>query len=114
MLSWLELPLILVMLILFSTGLAMLLSAMFVRFRDIQPIGKSVSQIVFYGSPVIIPITTVRAKLIIPPHDSSCSITSTCSTHWSPSSSSSATRWSRTPRSPPGRRSAAGLRCWSR
>ena len=69
MLSWLELPLILVMLILFSTGLAMLLSAMFVRFRDIQPIWEVVSQIVFYGSPVIIPITTVRAKLIIPPHD---------------------------------------------
>jgi ABC-2 type transport system permease protein len=69
MLSWLELPLILVMLILFSTGLAMLLAAMFVRFRDIQPIWEVVSQIVFYGSPVIIPITTVREKLIIPPHD---------------------------------------------
>jgi ABC-2 type transport system permease protein len=69
MLSWLELPLILVMLILFSTGLAMLLSAMFVRFRDMQPIWEVVSQIVFYGSPVIIPITTVRAKLIVPPHD---------------------------------------------
>jgi ABC-2 type transport system permease protein len=69
MLSWLELPLILVMLILFSTGLAMLLAAMFVRFRDIQPIWEVISQIVFYGSPVIIPITTVREKLIIPPHD---------------------------------------------
>jgi ABC-2 type transport system permease protein len=69
MLSWLELPLILVMLILFSTGLAMLLAAMFVRFRDIQPIWEVVSQIVFYGSPVIIPIATVREKLIIPPHD---------------------------------------------
>ena len=68
MLSWLELPLILVMLVLFSTGLAMLLAAMFVRFRDIQPIWEVISQIVFYGSPVIIPITTVREKLIIPPH----------------------------------------------
>jgi ABC-2 type transport system permease protein len=69
MLSWLELPLILVMLVLFSTGLAMLLAAMFVRFRDIQPIWEVISQIVFYGSPVIIPITTVREKLILPPHD---------------------------------------------
>jgi ABC-2 type transport system permease protein len=69
MLSWLELPLILVMLVLFSTGLAMLLAAMFVRVRDIQPIWEVISQIVFYGSPVIIPITTVREKLIIPPHD---------------------------------------------
>jgi ABC-2 type transport system permease protein len=63
MLSWLELPLILMMLILFSTGLAMLLSAMFVRFRDIQPIWTVVSQILFYGSPVIIPLEKVREKL---------------------------------------------------
>jgi len=70
MLSWLELPLILVMLILFSTGLAMLLAAMFVRFRDIQPIWEVISQIVFYGSPVIIPITAVREKLLLPPNNS--------------------------------------------
>ncbi len=69
MLSWLELPLILAMLVLFSTGLAMLLSAMYVRFRDMQPIWEVVTQIIFYGSPVIIPILTVREKLITPPHD---------------------------------------------
>ncbi len=38
MLSWLELPLILAMLVVFSTGIAMLLSALFVSLRDIQPI----------------------------------------------------------------------------
>jgi ABC-2 type transport system permease protein len=70
MLSWLELPLILVMLVLFSTGLAMLLSAMFVHFRDIQPIWTVVSQIVFYGSPVIIPLQKVRERLILPPNGS--------------------------------------------
>ncbi len=68
MLSWLEVPLILAMLVLFSTGMAMLLSALFVRFRDIQPIWEVVSQIVFYGSPVIIPIQKVRDTLIVPPH----------------------------------------------
>jgi ABC-2 type transport system permease protein len=68
MLSWLELPLILAMLVLFSTGLAMLLSAMYVRFRDMQPIWEVVTQIIFYGSPVIIPILSVREKLITPPH----------------------------------------------
>ena len=41
MLSWLELPLILTLLVIFSTGLAMLLSALFVRFRDISRSGKS-------------------------------------------------------------------------
>ncbi|HSZ14033.1 MAG TPA: ABC transporter permease [Solirubrobacteraceae bacterium] len=68
MLSWAELPLILVLLVLFATGLAMLLSAMFVRFRDMQPIWEVVTQIIFYGSPVIIPILAVREKLIVPPH----------------------------------------------
>ncbi len=60
MLSWLELPLILVMLIVFATGVAMLLSALFVCLRDIQPIWEVFSQILFYGSPVIIPIVKVR------------------------------------------------------
>jgi ABC-2 type transport system permease protein len=64
MLSWLELPLILTMLILFSTGLAMWLSAMFVKFRDIQPIWEVFSQILFYASPLIIPAETVRKELI--------------------------------------------------
>jgi ABC-2 type transport system permease protein len=70
MLSWLELPLILVVLMIFSTGLSMLLSAMFVRFRDIKPIWEVISQIIFYGSPVIIPLEKVREKLLTPPHNS--------------------------------------------
>ena len=35
MLSWLELPLIVALLVVFATGLAMLLSSLFVYFRDI-------------------------------------------------------------------------------
>ena len=69
MLSWLELPLILAMLIVFATGTAMLLSALFVRARDMQPIWEVFSQILFYASPVIIPLEVVREKLInSPPH----------------------------------------------
>jgi ABC-2 type transport system permease protein len=41
----------------------MLLSALFVHFRDVQPIWEVISQILFYASPVIISIDTVRAKL---------------------------------------------------
>lgn len=66
MLSWLELPLILALLTIFSTGLAMLLSALFVRFRDISPIWEVISQIIFYGSPVIIPLAKVRETLLYP------------------------------------------------
>ncbi len=63
MLSWLELPLILVMLIVLTTGMAMLLSALFVPFRDMAPIWEVMSQILFYASPVLIPLEIVREKL---------------------------------------------------
>jgi ABC-2 type transport system permease protein len=64
MLSWLELPLILAMLAVLATGLAMLLSALFVSLRDIQPIWEVATQVLFYVSPVIIPVETVREKLV--------------------------------------------------
>jgi ABC-2 type transport system permease protein len=63
MLSWLELPLIIGALVLLAAGVAMLLSALFVHFRDVQPIWEVVLQILFYASPVIISIQTVKAKL---------------------------------------------------
>jgi ABC-2 type transport system permease protein len=63
MLTWLELPVIIAFLAVFSTGLAMLLAAMFVFFRDIQPIWDVVNQVLFYASPVIISVTTVQEKV---------------------------------------------------
>jgi ABC-2 type transport system permease protein len=63
MLSWLELPLVLAMLVVLATGIAMLLSALFVSLRDIQPIWEVASQILFYCSPVIISVETVRDKV---------------------------------------------------
>ena len=63
MLTWLELPLLVAMLTVFSTGLAMLLSSAYVYFRDVAPIWEVLSQVLFYASPVIIPITAVTAKL---------------------------------------------------
>ena len=52
-LEWLALPLLLVPLGLFAGGLAMLLSALFVRFRDVQPIWEVMLQVIFYGSPIL-------------------------------------------------------------
>ena len=63
MLSWVELPLIVAMLVVFATGIAMLLSALFVSLRDIQPIWEVVNQILFYCSPVIISVGTVKEKV---------------------------------------------------
>jgi ABC-2 type transport system permease protein len=62
-LSWLELPLIVAMLAVLTAGLAMLLSSLFVYFRDIAPIWEVVSQILFYASPVIIPLSIVQARV---------------------------------------------------
>jgi ABC-2 type transport system permease protein len=61
-LSWLELPLIILLLTAFVIGLGMLLAPLFVRYRDIQPIWDVVLQVVLYGSPVIYPIQLALAE----------------------------------------------------
>ena len=60
--SWLELPVLLVLLLAFVIGLSLLLSTLFVRFRDIEPIWDVVLQIAFYASPIFYPIETVLDK----------------------------------------------------
>lgn len=59
-LSWLELPLLLAMLGVFALGVAMLLSSLYVRFRDVRPIWEVVAQALFYASPVIYVIERVK------------------------------------------------------
>jgi ABC-2 type transport system permease protein len=51
-LEWLELLPLLALLVALGTGLTMFLSALYVRYRDIQPIWDVVLQILFYGSPI--------------------------------------------------------------
>jgi ABC-2 type transport system permease protein len=51
--SWLEMIPLVAILVVFATGVAMLLSALYVRYRDIQPIWEVVLQVLFYASPVI-------------------------------------------------------------
>jgi ABC-2 type transport system permease protein len=52
-LEWLALPLMLFPLGAFAGGIAMLLSALYVRFRDLQPIWEVVVQVAFYASPIL-------------------------------------------------------------
>jgi ABC-2 type transport system permease protein len=52
-LEWLAFPLLLIPLGLFAGGLAMLLSALFVRFRDVEPIWEVVLQAAFYATPIL-------------------------------------------------------------
>jgi ABC-2 type transport system permease protein len=60
--TWLLLPLILVPLIALAAGTAMILSSLYVRYRDIAPIWSVVSQMLFYVSPLFYVALTVPAK----------------------------------------------------
>ena len=70
-LSWLLLPLLVAVLALFTTGLALLLSALYVRFRDVAQIWAVMTLALFYSSPIIYPIErfpgAVRFLLLVNP-----------------------------------------------
>jgi ABC-2 type transport system permease protein len=57
--GWLELPLLILLLALLSSGVGMLLSVLYVRFRDVEPIWDVITQALFYASPVLYVSTLV-------------------------------------------------------
>lgn len=57
--SWFGLILVVGALFVFTTGLAMLLSSLYVRYRDIAPIWGVVSQALYFASPVFILIESI-------------------------------------------------------
>ena len=57
--GWLELPIIVLLLTILATGIGLLLSALFVRYRDVQPIWDVATQMLFYASPVLYVTTMV-------------------------------------------------------
>jgi ABC-2 type transport system permease protein len=69
--SWLQMPVIVLLLAVLAIGLAMLLSALYVRFRDIGPIWDVILQILFYASPILYVITllpdSVERKMLANP-----------------------------------------------
>jgi ABC-2 type transport system permease protein len=60
--SWFELFPLVGVLILFASGLGLLLSVLYVRYRDMAPIWDVVSQMLFYASPVLYVATQVPAE----------------------------------------------------
>ena len=62
--TWLEIFPIVVMLAAFCTGIAMGLSALYVRYRDIGPIWDVVMPITFYGTPILYPIETIPSERV--------------------------------------------------
>jgi ABC-2 type transport system permease protein len=61
-LSWIELPLVLVVVAIFSIGVATILSALYVRARDLKPIWDVTTQALFYMTPVLYPIQLVLER----------------------------------------------------
>lgn len=57
--TWLLLPLLLGLLLVFTTAVAMLLATLFVRYRDVAVIWGVLVTAIIYGTPVIYPITFV-------------------------------------------------------
>jgi ABC-2 type transport system permease protein len=61
---WLELPLIVGCVGAFAVGVGLLLSALFVRYRDVQPIWDVGAQMLLYASPVLYVATIVPGKYL--------------------------------------------------
>jgi ABC-2 type transport system permease protein len=57
--TWLLLPVLLVPLVAFVAGISMILSSLYVSYRDVQPIWGVFAQLVFYGTPILYVIDTV-------------------------------------------------------
>jgi ABC-2 type transport system permease protein len=69
--GWLELVPLVVALAAFAAGTGLLLSVLYVRYRDVQPIWEVATQILFYASPILYVATMVpedwqRAYLLNP------------------------------------------------
>jgi ABC-2 type transport system permease protein len=61
--TWLEMPLLMGLLTMFVTGFAMLLSALYVRFRDVDQIWLLLRQALFYFSPIFYVIAFLPERL---------------------------------------------------
>ena len=57
--DWVQVPLLIAMLVVLATGVTMLVSALYVRYRDMDPIWEVALQVLFYASPILYVITFV-------------------------------------------------------
>ena len=61
--DWVQVPLLIAMLVILAAGVTMLVSALYVRYRDMAPIWEVALQLLFYASPVLYVITFVPEDL---------------------------------------------------
>ena len=60
--SVIQVPVIVGALVAFILGVVLFMSAMYVKYRDVQPIWDIVLQMLFYGTPVLYPIEIVQER----------------------------------------------------
>lgn len=61
--TWALIPLLLLVLVAFTTGVSLLLSSLYVRFRDLVLIWSVLTTVVFYGSPILYPVEIIPSSL---------------------------------------------------
>jgi ABC-2 type transport system permease protein len=61
--TWLLMPFVLLALVTFAAGVSMVLSSLYVSYRDVQPIWAVFTQLLFYGTPILYVIDTVPHSL---------------------------------------------------
>jgi ABC-2 type transport system permease protein len=57
--TWLLFPLLLIPLVMFTAGVAMILSSLYVSYRDVGPIWSVLTQLLFYATPVLYAVEKV-------------------------------------------------------
>jgi ABC-2 type transport system permease protein len=61
--TWALFPIIVLGFLVLTIGMSLMLSSLYVRYRDVAPVWSVVSLIFFYGSPVIFPVDQVPSSL---------------------------------------------------
>jgi ABC-2 type transport system permease protein len=61
--TWALFPIVLILLVAFTAGVSMILSSLYVSYRDVQPIWAVFTQLIFYGTPILYVIDTVPHSL---------------------------------------------------
>jgi len=60
--TWFLVPFPLLFLVLFAVGISLMLSSLYVSFRDVEPVWEVILQALFYATPVIYPIQVLAEK----------------------------------------------------
>jgi ABC-2 type transport system permease protein len=62
--TWLLIPVLVLGMVVITSAVSLLLAGLYVRFRDVGQVWPTLSQVVFYASPVIWPLEVIPAKIL--------------------------------------------------